>query len=288
MNGPGHRGPGGEPKRTGPEPARRLPSEPVKASQEPARPAPEANRAPPDSARPAGEGPRTPAEPSGTPGEGPRGGQGRTGTTDVSQAGPVPFGNPVLPSMSEWPPPAPDSPRAQFEQDAGDEISSPPVEAPRGFAPEDALDAQIRELEAWAASILRRNHARAVRFWLSRGAAFIAATTAVVAGLLGAEQVLTAAAAVTALGVAVVAAFRVDGSQRPHRRAVRDLRELQNAVKLRWDKVRLSYPDPRSRKRIAHALALLEAIQSKREEIGRYLGSSEPSDGLLPRRGSGA
>ncbi|MBN2194304.1 MAG: hypothetical protein JW751_15920 [Polyangiaceae bacterium] len=195
--------------------------------------------------------------------------------------------------MSDWPPAAPGSPRAQFEQDGGQdggEETSPPaavLTVPRNFAPEDALDGQIRDLEAWATSILRRNRARTARFWLSRGTAFLAAAAAAVSGLLGADRYLTGFAALTALCVAVVAALRVDGSQRPHRRAVRDLRELQNAVKLRWDKVRLSHPDPLSRKRIAHALALLDAVQSKREEIGRYLGSSEPNDGISKdRRGA--
>ena len=65
-----------------------------------------------------------------------------------------------------------------------------------------------------------------------------------------------------------------------HRRAVHDLRELQNSVKLRWDKVRLAYPESNAPKRVAHALALLDMIQAKREEIGKYLGTSAPSPGI--------
>jgi hypothetical protein len=45
---------------------------------------------------------------------------------------------------------------------------------------------------------------------------------------------------------------------------------------LKWDKVRLAYPDRFSARRIAHALALLDATQSKREEIGKYLGDASP------------
>jgi hypothetical protein len=54
-------------------------------------------------------------------------------------------------------------------------------------------------------------------------------------------------------------------------------------LKLRWDKVRLAHPDPGARERIAHALALLDSVQSKREEIGKYLGNAEPSPGVQRR-----
>lgn len=289
-----------EPRRPATEPPPRPATEPGRSSPEATRASAEPSRG--DPPRGAPDSSRGAAE---ARGGGPERGVGGAGAVDgaargngtraragaapegLSQAGPLPVGRTSLAMMSDWPPAAPGSPRAQFEQEGGDETSPPPtaLPLPRGFAPEDALNDQIRDLEAWAASILRRSRGRTQRFWLSRGTAFGSAATAVVAGMLGADRVLTAFAAVTALCVAVVAALRVDGSQRPHRRAVRDLRELQNAVKLRWDKVRLSYPEPLSRKRVAHALALLDAIQSKREEIGRYLGASEPNDGLSrPRR----
>ena len=38
-----------------------------------------------------------------------------------------------------------------------------------------------------------------------------------------------------------------------------------------------THPDPASTKRIAHALVLLDAIQTKREEIGKYLGDASPA-----------
>lgn len=286
-----------DPRRPATEPPPRPTTEPGRSSPEASRPLAEPSHH--DPSRVAPDSSRTPAETSrgaaergvGGAGEGAARGNGTRGRTGaapegVSQAGPLPAGRTSLAMMSDWPPAAPGSPRAQFEQEGVEETSPPPaaIALPRGFAPEDALDDQIRDLEAWATSILRRNRGRTQRFWLSRGSAFLSAAAAVVAGMLGADRVLTAFAAVAALCVAVVAALRVDGSQRPHRRAVRDLRELQNAVKLRWDKVRLSHPDPLSRKRVAHALALLDAIQSKREEIGRYLGASEPNDGLSRTR----
>lgn len=284
--------PTAEPRRTATEPPSHPSADAARSAPDAARPAAEPIRS--DPSRTAPDSSRTAAEASRAgPDRGPDGSGRGNGTRrgalpdGLSQAGPLPGNRSSLAMMSDWPPAAPGSPRAQFEQEGAEEASPPPtaLPLPRGFAPEDALDDQIRDLEAWATSILRRNRGRTRRFWLSRGSAFLAAAAAVVAGMLGADRVLTAFAAVTALCVAVVAALRVDGSQRPHRRAVRDLRELQNAIKLRWDKVRLSFPDPLSRKRIAHALALLDAIQTKREEIGRYLGASEPNDGLSrPRR----
>ncbi len=288
--------PAAEPRRPATEPPSRPAAEPARSALDGARPTAEPVRS--DPARSAPDSSRTAAEANRAgPDRGPGSvidGSGRANGTrrgappeGLSQAGPLPGNRSNLAMMSDWPPAAPGSPRAQFEQEGAEETSPPPtaLPLPRGLSPEDALEDQIRDLEAWATSILRRSRGRTRRFWLSRGTAFLAAAAAVVAGLLGADRVLTAFAAVTALCVAVVAALRVDGSQRPHRRAVRDLRELQNAIKLRWDKVRLSFPDPLSRKRVAHALALLDAIQSKREEIGRYLGASEPTDGLSrPRR----
>lgn len=205
--------------------------------------------------------------------------------TQNGEAAP-PFRRPV-PSASEWPPALPDSPRALFEAEANDDTSAePPVipEVPRGFSPEDALNGQLHDLEAWATSLHDQQRARALRFWLSRGAAFATATLGLVLGLLGFASALTVAAAGCAVSLAFVAVFRPDGNDRPYRRAVADLRDLQHSVKLRWDKIRLLHPDSRSRKRIAHTLALLEAIQSKREEIGSYLGSAEPTSGLSPRR----
>ena len=63
-------------------------------------------------------------------------------------------------------------------------------------------------------------------------------------------------------------------------RAVHDLRELQNTLKLRWDKVRLAHPDLTAPQRVAHAMAMLDAVLAKREEIGKYLVRAEPSTGV--------
>jgi hypothetical protein len=148
---------------------------------------------------------------------------------------------------------------------------------PGGFQAETAIDAQLSELERWALANLQRDRQQLVRFWLLKGAAFIGASVAAVAAALTAPRVAIGFATLAALCTAIDAAWPSSSFRNAHQRAVQDLRELQNNVKLKWDKVRLAHPDPTAPSRIAHALALLDHIQSKREEIGKYLGGAEAS-----------
>ncbi len=171
-----------------------------------------------------------------------------------------------------------EAPSARVDTEVGDVLEAP--RAVGTFAPESAIDHQIADLELWALGNLARDRREKVRFWVLRGAAFVcAAGAAVAAGLLG-GKVAVVLAGVSALAIAVDSAWPVGSFRNPHQRAVYDLRELQNTLKLRWDKVRLAHPDPQARERIAHALALLDAVQAKREEIGKYLGNAEPSPGV--------
>jgi hypothetical protein len=103
---------------------------------------------------------------------------------------------------------------------------------------------------------------------------------AAIGGSLGFARTSAVLAGVAALFIAVDAAWPGSSLRNPHRRAVYDLRALQNTIRLRWDKVRLAYPNPTGARRVANALALLDAIQAKREDIGRYLGSAEASPGI--------
>jgi hypothetical protein len=151
---------------------------------------------------------------------------------------------------------------------------------PGTFAPERAIDEQIAELERWALANVARERRDKLRFWVLRGVAFIGAAGAAVSAGFGYPKLALALSAFSALAVAVDAAWPAGTFRSPHQRAVHDLRELQNTLKLRWDKVRLAHPDPQARERIAHALTLLDAVQAKREEIGKYLGSAEPSPGV--------
>jgi hypothetical protein len=154
---------------------------------------------------------------------------------------------------------------------------------PSGFSPERAIDEQIEELERWALANLRRDRGEKARFWTLRGVAFLGAAGAALAVGFSHPHAAIGACTLTALAIAVDSAWPGGAFKNPHQRAVHDLRELQNTIKLRWDKVRLAHGDPMAPQRIAHALALLDAVQAKREEIGKYLGSSEPSPGLSRR-----
>jgi hypothetical protein len=149
-----------------------------------------------------------------------------------------------------------------------------------GFAPESAIDDQIADLERWALANLARDRQGKLRFWVLRGIAFLGAAGAAVAAGFGVGKASIVLAGVSALAIAVDAAWPSSAFRNSHQRAVYDLRELQNTLKLRWDKVRLAHPDPQARERVAHALGLLDSVQAKREEIGKYLGNAEPSPGV--------
>lgn len=164
----------------------------------------------------------------------------------------------------------------RFDTDASEALER----VPGGFAPESAVDEQIADLERWALANVARDRKDKLRFWVLRGVAFLGAAGAAVASGLGAPQLALGLALFAALSVAVDAAWPTGTFRNPHQRAVHDLRELQNTLKLRWDKVRLAHPDPQARERVAHALTLLDSVQAKREEIGKYLGSTEPSPGV--------
>jgi hypothetical protein len=158
-----------------------------------------------------------------------------------------------------------------------DELEEGYAARPEGaFAPEQAIDEQIASLEAWAIATINSGARELRRFWLFRGLAFVGAAGAAVGAVLPVPQLSVAAGALAALAIAVDAAWPATADRQARRRAIHDLRELQHTLKLKWDKVRLAYPDPTTPKRIAHALALLDATQAKREEVSRYLGDATP------------
>jgi hypothetical protein len=153
------------------------------------------------------------------------------------------------------------------------------------YSPDEAIDDQIEELERWAAACERRDRFDATRFWILRGIPFVCAAVAALAGPLGFDRVIPILAGTAALFIAIDAAWPGSSFRNPNRRAVYELRSLQNTIKLRWDKVRLAYPNPNGSRRVSNALALLEAIQVKRDNIGKYLGSAEASPGIRRRQG---
>ncbi|HEX6766820.1 MAG TPA: hypothetical protein VF103_15100 [Polyangiaceae bacterium] len=170
---------------------------------------------------------------------------------------------------------APDGAREDAEIDAV-------LRAPTGFAPEKAIDEQIEDLERWAFVNLRQDKNDKIRYWLLRSIAFLGAAGAAVAAGLLANKAALVLAALSALAVAVDSAWP-SAVKSPALRAVHDLRELQNSLKLRWDKVRLAHPDPHAPQRTAHAMAMLDQVQAKREEIGKYLVSADPTQGITRR-----
>jgi hypothetical protein len=180
-------------------------------------------------------------------------------------------------SISDYPRPA--SGFAPTEARADSDNGAPEFK-PGSFAPETAIDEQISDLERWAEANLARDRKDKVRYWVLRGLAFSSAAAAALSAGFGHPRVTIVFGVLAALCVAIDAAWPSDSFRNVHRRAVYDLRELQNTLKLRWDKVRLAHPDPSAPQRTAHALALLDQVQSKREEIGKYLGSAEASPGI--------
>jgi hypothetical protein len=135
-------------------------------------------------------------------------------------------------------------------------------------------------LERWVQANLTRSRNEKVRFWVLRGLAVAGALMAALMATRQSPQLTIACSVLSALCVAIDAAWPSDSFRNVHQRAIFDLRELQNTLKLRWDKVCLAHPDPSAPARTAHALALLDQVQSKREEIGKYLGSAEASPQL--------
>lgn len=146
------------------------------------------------------------------------------------------------------------------------------------FSADEAVDRQIEGLEAWCRAAIWRERRDLGRYWLLRTIAFVGATVASAAPYLpGAPPALPLVAgtlAVVALAIDSAWPQTADGVSR--HRAIRELRELQHTLRLKWDKVRLAHPERYSPKRIAHALALLDAAQAKREAIGGYLTDSSP------------
>jgi hypothetical protein len=161
-------------------------------------------------------------------------------------------------------------------------ISIPPPEvspfdplahsAPVGFSPEKAVNDQLAALETWAQSNEKDAASGVARFWLLKGPAFVCAVAASAAESFGQGRAVIVLGAVAALAIAIDAAWSGPAVQ-VNKRAIHDIRGLQNSVKLKWDKVRISHPDPKDPSRSTEALAILDAIQSRRDEIARYLAS---------------
>jgi hypothetical protein len=176
-------------------------------------------------------------------------------------------------SRSEIPP----TPPAPTRESSG-AFDSHLHHAPPGFSPDHAVAEQLGALESWALANERDARNGTLRFWLLKGLAFVCAVASSVAAAYGQIRPLIILGAVAGLAIAVDAALSGPTTQ-VNRRALQDIRNLQNTVKLNWDKVRISRPDAKDPARSAEALAILDAIQAKRDEIARYLASPQSSPG---------
>jgi len=153
--------------------------------------------------------------------------------------------------------------------------------APVGFSPDKAVAEQLAALENWAETNEKDALAGVTRFWLLKGPAFMCAVAASAAESFGQGRAVIVLGAVAALAIAIDAAWSGPAVQ-VNKRAIHDIRGLQNAVKLKWDKVRISHPDTKDPARSSEALAILDTIQSRREEIARYLASPQSSPPVEP------
>ena len=113
------------------------------------------------------------------------------------------------------------------------------------FSPEKAVTDQLAALDTWAASTEEQAARVTARFWLLKGPAFLCAAGASTAESFGFGRAVIVLGSLAALAVAIDAAWT--GPTSPLlQRAMQDIRNLQNTVKLRWDKVRISHPDAES------------------------------------------
>src|SRR5215471_16359136 len=144
------------------------------------------------------------------------------------------------------------------------------------FSPEKAVTEQIVSLDGWVRRNERDRRKVALRFWLLKLPAFTGAVAASVLEAFGYGREVIVIGAVVAFAIAIDSAL-TGPSQTPYQRAIQDIRNLQNSVKLKWDKVRILHPDPKDNARLEAALAILDAIQVRRNEISKYFASPQTS-----------
>src|SRR6188768_2274652 len=150
-------------------------------------------------------------------------------------------------------------------------VEATEVFRPGSFAPEKAIDEQIHDLERWVQANLTRTRNEKLRFWVLRGLAISGALLAALMAKQDSPHVTILASVLAALCVAIDAAWPSDSFRNVHQRAVCDLRELQNTLKLRWDKV-----SPAHRARAGAARP--SAKQARRDWTLLGFRGSEPRD----------
>jgi hypothetical protein len=207
------------------------------------------------------------------------------GRPSSSASPPKPMGSlppPVAPprsrgGRSEPPPPV------AFPVDAGAALGAPVVvNAAPASPPEKAISEQLEALDQWAIANRRDGRRAVARYCLLKGPALVCIVAALVAEALAGGQGVIVLTALAAVAIAIDAAWSSPSTQ-AHKRAIADIRELQNSVKLQWDKIRIAHPDPRDASRSTEALAILDSIGQKREAIGRTLASRNVGTSAEPQ-----
>jgi hypothetical protein len=192
-----------------------------------------------------------------------------------------PSSSPIPPkTMGSLPPPvAP--PRARPKSEPPLAVAGFPIDAgaaPVTFnvapltSPETAISEQLEALDRWAQTNRRDGRRAVARYCLLKGPALVCIVAAFLAEALAEGQGVIILTALAAVAIAIDAAWSSSSTQM-YKRAITDIRELQNTVKIQWDKVRIAHPDPRAPARTAEALAILDSIRQEREMIGKTLAN---------------
>lgn len=142
-------------------------------------------------------------------------------------------------------------------------VPGPPA---RVADPEGVVHEQLAELERAARASLRADGRERVRFWLLAGVSLTGAAGAGVAAWVGAGGLGALLGAGAALATVADAALRAT-AHRPLLHLAAALGDLAGELRIRWAKVQLSHPDPTAPQRVAHAMAMLDAVQAKRGEL---------------------
>jgi hypothetical protein len=144
------------------------------------------------------------------------------------------------------------------------------------FSPERALAEQLATLDSWARRNERDRLLVSLRFWLLKLPAFVGAAASSVLQAFGFGREVIVLGALVAMAIAIDASLS-GPTQSAYHRAIQEIRNLQNSVKLKWDKVRILHPDPKDAARTEAALAILDAIQVRRNEIAKLFASPQTS-----------
>jgi len=150
--------------------------------------------------------------------------------------------------------------------------ASGPVATPE----EKTIANHLIDLEVWGLASERRARWNVMRFWILNVLAFLCAVAALGAELYSDGETVAVFGAVAAGAIAFDAAWSGPKSY-VLKRAISEIRNLQNAVKLRWDKVVIAHPDPTDPVRSSEARAILEAARAESEDIEQYAPNPKPA-----------